>query len=79
MSFLDIALLRDVIRTKSVEKLPFPFISCSFVGSSLWYFYGLLIDDSFVQVPNAIGATLAASQLVLFIIYPSKQKSRKVN
>uniref|UniRef100_A0A1B6EBF2 Sugar transporter SWEET1 n=1 Tax=Clastoptera arizonana TaxID=38151 RepID=A0A1B6EBF2_9HEMI len=44
--------LRQVIRMKNSESLPFPIIFSSVMVSTLWYFYGVIIDDPFLQVKN---------------------------
>ncbi|XP_022250086.1 sugar transporter SWEET1-like isoform X1 [Limulus polyphemus] len=67
------ASLADVIKTKSVENLPFPIIISTFVVTSLWFIYGFLLNDKYIQVPNFIGCLLALFQLSLFAIYPSKR------
>jgi solute carrier family 50 (sugar transporter) len=45
-----LSMLFHVIRVKNTECLPFPIILSSFFVSLLWYFYGILIDDGFLQV-----------------------------
>lgn len=61
-----------IVRLKSTEMLPFPLILMSFFVSVLWFLFGLVINDLFLQVPNLLGALLSGSQLCLFLIYPSK-------
>lgn len=68
-----LASLTNVLKTKSVESLPFTMILFSFIMSSLWVWYGILINDAFVQVPNFLGALVSGCQLCLFTIYPSKK------
>lgn len=63
-----------VIKTKNVETLPFSMILSTFVMASLWFFYGFLTDDTFVQVPNFLGAVLSLLQLCLFVMYPRHKK-----
>lgn len=63
-----------VIKTKSAEVMPYPLIVGTLITSILWYLYGVIIDDSFVQIPNFIGCVLASLQLSLYCIYPSKYK-----
>lgn len=70
-----LTLVSEVIRTKSTEKLPFGLIFSSFLVTLLWFLYGYLTDDGFIQFPNAIGALISGVQLILFIVYPSKRKS----
>ncbi|XP_022256899.1 sugar transporter SWEET1-like isoform X2 [Limulus polyphemus] len=67
--------MADVIKTKSVKMLPFPIILTTFGMTSLWFMYGFMLNDKFIQVPNLIGAMLAGFQLSLFVIYPSKTRT----
>lgn len=73
-----LSIMRLVIKTKSVEYMPF-FLSlfCFLCGTS-WFIYGLLGHDPFVAVPNGFGCGLGAMQLVLYMIYykekPEDQK-----
>ncbi|XP_046391127.1 sugar transporter SWEET1 [Ischnura elegans] len=73
------SVLTQVIRTKSSESLPFPLIVTTFVVSCQWFTYGVLLNDQFVQIPNAFGCILSALQLSLFVIYPKSNitKSEK--
>lgn len=45
-----LTVLAQVIRTKNTESLPFPIIVSSFFVSLQWFVYGMLIEDSFIQV-----------------------------
>lgn len=49
-----LTVLAQVIRTKNTESLPFPIIIASFFVSLQWFFYGMLIEDSFIQVGDII-------------------------
>uniref|UniRef100_T1JAX8 Sugar transporter SWEET n=1 Tax=Strigamia maritima TaxID=126957 RepID=T1JAX8_STRMM len=62
--------LAVVCKTKNAESLPFTLILMTLVMSLLWFLYGVLHDDYFIQVPNVLGACLAAFQLFLFYIFP---------
>ncbi|XP_035216516.1 sugar transporter SWEET1-like isoform X2 [Stegodyphus dumicola] len=62
----------QVLKTKSTESLPFPIILASFIVTTLWFFYGFLKHDTFLQIPNAIGTMLSGFQLSLFAILPEK-------
>ncbi|KAI1278750.1 Sugar transporter SWEET1 [Halotydeus destructor] len=66
-----------VMRTKSTETLPLPMLVFSFCGNLLWFTYGYLIEDKFVEIPNFVSASLCALQLVLFLIYPSSSPKPK--
>ncbi|KAK5644454.1 hypothetical protein RI129_005754 [Pyrocoelia pectoralis] len=58
-----------VIKVKSAESLPFPIILMSFIVTIQWFFYGFLLHDYFIQVPNLLGCFLSGFQLLLFWIY----------
>nr|CAD7401341.1 unnamed protein product [Timema poppensis] len=66
-----LTMLAHVIRVKSAETLPFSLILATFVVSAQWFLYGFLLDDFFIQVPNALGTALSGFQLSLFVIYRS--------
>lgn len=41
----------------------------SFICSTAWLLYGVLIADLYVQVPNLLGSLLCLAQLLLFLRY----------
>ncbi|KAI5571331.1 hypothetical protein POPTR_011G103600v4 [Populus trichocarpa] len=61
-----------VIRTKSVEFMPFYLSLSTFLMSTSFMLYGLLNFDAFVYVPNGIGAILGIIQLALYVHYKKK-------
>lgn len=67
-------MLLQVIRIKSTEMLPLPLILTSFLVSVQWFLFGLLASDTFLQIPNLIGAIFSGAQLLLFLIFPHKPK-----
>ncbi|XP_073308772.1 bidirectional sugar transporter SWEET2a-like isoform X2 [Primulina huaijiensis] len=69
-----------VVRTKSVEYMPFYLSLATFLMSGAFFAYGLLKHDSFVSVPNGIGAILGIIQLVLYLHYSkiSEEASRRL-
>ncbi|KAK7060073.1 hypothetical protein SK128_024248 [Halocaridina rubra] len=69
-----LASLTEVFKTQSTECLPFPLILATCLVTGLWWLYGIIIANSFVQFPNLIGCALSGFQLLLFIVYPSKRK-----
>nr|AAD03390.1 saliva [Drosophila melanogaster] len=70
-----LASLLHVIRAKNSESLPLPLIATSFVVSLQWLIYGILISDSFIQIPNFLGCILSLLQLGLFVLYPPRSYS----
>ncbi|KAF1899752.1 hypothetical protein Lal_00019883 [Lupinus albus] len=68
-----------VIRTKSVEFMPFYLSLSTFLMSVSFFLYGFLSGDAFVYVPNGIGTLLGLIQLVLYFYYnrSSSEDSRE--
>ncbi|KAK3872196.1 hypothetical protein Pcinc_022712, partial [Petrolisthes cinctipes] len=66
--------LTEVFRTQCTDVLPFPLILATFLVTGLWWLYGLILQNPFVQYPNLIGCGLAGFQLLLFVVYPNKRK-----
>ncbi|CDP06059.1 unnamed protein product [Coffea canephora] len=63
-----------VIRTRSVEFMPFYLSLSTFLMSTSFFLYGIFNFDPFVYVPNGIGAFLGTVQLVLYAYYKSASK-----
>ncbi|KAL1490927.1 hypothetical protein ABEB36_011598 [Hypothenemus hampei] len=70
------ASLLHVFRVKNTESLPYHLIVATFIVSLQWLIYGLLLQDSFIQIPNFLGCILSGFQLSLFLIYPSNGHSK---
>ncbi|XP_008454147.1 bidirectional sugar transporter SWEET16-like [Cucumis melo] len=64
-----LGIARKVVRSKSVEYMPFLLTLCIFLNSGVWTFYALLVKDPFIGVPNLIGFLLGVMQLVIYVIY----------
>ncbi|CAI5449833.1 unnamed protein product [Caenorhabditis angaria] len=65
-----------VLKNRNVSSLPFPMCCANFLVSSQWFFYGNLVSDLYVIVPNGIGVLLAIFQLLLFVILPMKEADK---
>ncbi|XP_074267719.1 bidirectional sugar transporter SWEET9-like [Silene latifolia] len=64
-----LTVMKTVIKTRSVEFMPF-FLSFSLtICAVLWFIYGLLIQDFFIAMPNVLGFLLGIGQMVLYAIY----------
>ncbi|KAL0921119.1 hypothetical protein M5K25_008156 [Dendrobium thyrsiflorum] len=64
-----------VIKTKSVEFMPFHLSLATFLMSISFFAYGLLLRDFFIYIPNGLGSVLGIIQLLLYGHY--REKSRE--
>ncbi|XVE89620.1 hypothetical protein DITRI_Ditri20bG0010600 [Diplodiscus trichospermus] len=64
--------MRTVIKTKSVEYMPFLLSFFLFLNAGVWSAYAVLVKDIYIGVPNAIGFILGSAQLILYAIYKKK-------
>ncbi|MCE3051171.1 hypothetical protein HAX54_049037 [Datura stramonium] len=69
-----LGVLRQVIRTKSVEYMPFLLSFFLTLSAIMWFFFGLLRKDYNIAIPNVLGFTLGVLQMVLYLIYKNAKK-----
>ncbi|KAK6101934.1 Sugar efflux transporter for intercellular exchange family protein [Brugia pahangi] len=68
--------LHEVFRTRCTETMPLPLCCLTFLVTTEWLLYGILIDDIYIKIPNAIASVIAAVQLLPFLYFPrNKQKA----
>ncbi|KVH87526.1 SWEET sugar transporter [Cynara cardunculus var. scolymus] len=65
-----------VIKTESVEYMPFFLSFFQFLNGGVWAAYSLLVKDIFIGVPNGIGFVLGSFQLILYARYKNKSSSQ---
>ncbi|KAG9448410.1 hypothetical protein H6P81_014538 [Aristolochia fimbriata] len=64
--------VKQVLKTKSSEFMPFSLSLSTFLASSVWMTYGLLGRDYYVAAPNILGVPLAFAQLLIYFMYRKK-------
>lgn len=72
-----LAVLRDVILTKSSKNIPLPFTLASVLNCSLWSITGVVVMKDFnIYFPNLMGLLCGVVQLIMILLYGRKTPSR---
>ncbi|XP_022146077.1 bidirectional sugar transporter SWEET4-like [Momordica charantia] len=70
-----LTVMKLVIKTKSVEYMPFFLSFASFANGVVWTAYACIRFDPFITVPNGLGTLSALIQLILYAtFYKSTQR-----
>ncbi|KAL1810438.1 hypothetical protein ACET3Z_027428 [Daucus carota] len=64
-----LSIMKKVIKTKSVEFMPFWLSFFLSLSAVMWFFYGFLSRDIYVATPNILGFLFGMVQMVLYAIY----------
>ncbi|KAL9321443.1 hypothetical protein ACSQ67_013282 [Phaseolus vulgaris] len=64
-----LSIMAQVVRTKSVQFMPFSLSFSLTLNAIMWLAYGLFNKDNCVALPNVGGVALGVLQMVLYAIY----------
>ncbi|XP_060181403.1 bidirectional sugar transporter SWEET1-like [Lycium barbarum] len=73
------SIIRLVIRTKSVEFMPFFLSSAVVIPCSCWFIYAMLGIDPLIGISTGVGLGLEIVQLILYFIYCDKKVLNKTS
>ncbi|KAJ1383237.1 SWEET sugar transporter [Sesbania bispinosa] len=72
-----LSIVAQVVRTKSVEFMPFNLSFTLTLSATMWFGYGLFLKDICIALPNVLGFGLGLVQMLLYAIYRKRGEKGK--
>ncbi|XP_024195800.1 bidirectional sugar transporter N3 [Rosa chinensis] len=69
-----LTIVAQVIRTKSVEFMPFSLSFFLTLSGVLWFAYGLVVKDIFIAISYGLGFVLGLLQMLFYAIYRNRNE-----
>ncbi|KAE8676742.1 Bidirectional sugar transporter SWEET13 [Hibiscus syriacus] len=64
-----LSIIRSVLKTKSVEYMPFPLSFFLTLCAITWFLYGFSLRDFYIATPNILGFSFGVTQMILYVLY----------
>merc|ERR1711937_1105691 len=66
-----LVVVMEVLKSQSTASMDFKQSLLGVICAFAWFSYGIILQDSFVQIPNFMGFALGLVQLMLFKAFPN--------
>ncbi|EOX94952.1 hypothetical protein QUC31_004783 [Theobroma cacao] len=71
-----LSIIRLVIKTKTVEYMPFPLSFFLTLCAVTWFLYGFSLRDYYIATPNILGFIFGITQMILYLLYRGGRKEQ---